>query len=150
MFSPPTFAEPTIFDVQRPNVSVSATKLPSTSFHPFTTDTLSTTRYDQNHIVGGGPPYIGGPTNVPLLGTSSNSTVSLLQSFFEKQMRHESLPKFELDVFEGEPLKWPEWYGVVVVIQLCRWICECNTSSFSLLEKHELLSKVIGSLVYSF
>ena len=30
----------------------------------------------------------------------------------ESQIAHESLPKFELDVFSGDPLKWPEWKGM--------------------------------------
>ena len=109
VFPPPNISVPVNFFVQRPNVSVSA---PSTSLHPFTTGTLPTTHYEQSHIVGGGPPHPGGPSNVPLLGNSGNPTISLLENFFEKQMCHESLPKLELDVFEGDQLKWPKWYGL--------------------------------------
>ena len=29
--------------------------------------------------------------------------------FFENQIAHESLPKFELDIFSGDPLNWSEW-----------------------------------------
>ena len=105
---PPNISVPANFYVQRPNVSVSATHAPSTNLHPFTTGTLPTTHYDQSHIVGGGPPHTSGPTNVPLLGNSGTLTVKLIENFFEKQMPHVSLPKFEMDVFEGDPLKWPE------------------------------------------
>ena len=127
VFPPPNISVPANFYVQRPNVSVSTTHAPSTSLHPFTTGTSPTTHYDQRHIVGGGPPHNSGPTNVPLLGNSGSPTVNLIENFFEKQMRHESLPKSELDVFEGDPLKWPEWHGLfaqLVVIQLCLWTCE--------------------------
>ena len=44
--------------------------------------------------------------------TSSNFDPNILQSFLESQIAHESLPKFELDVFSGDPLKWPEWKGM--------------------------------------
>ena len=33
---------------------------------------------------------------------------------FEKQMCHESSPQFKLDVFEGDPMKWPEGHGLFV------------------------------------
>ena len=42
----------------------------------------------------------------------SNFDPNILQSFLESQIAHESLPKFELDVFSGDPLKWPEWKGM--------------------------------------
>ena len=41
--------------------------------------------------------------------SSSNFAPNVLQSFLESQIAHESLPKSELDVFSGDPLKWPEW-----------------------------------------
>ena len=41
--------------------------------------------------------------------SSSNFDLNILQSFLESQIAHESFPKFELDVFSGDPLKWPEW-----------------------------------------
>ena len=44
--------------------------------------------------------------------SSSNFAPNILQSFLESQIAHESLPKFELDVFSGDPLKWPEWKGM--------------------------------------
>ena len=44
--------------------------------------------------------------------SSSNFDPNILQSFLESQIAHESLPKFELDVFSGDPLKWPERKGM--------------------------------------
>ena len=44
--------------------------------------------------------------------SSSNFAPKILQSFLESQIAHESLSKIELDVFGGDPLKWPEWKGM--------------------------------------
>ena len=44
--------------------------------------------------------------------SSSNFDPNILQSFLESQIAHESLPKFELDVFSGDPLKRPDWKGM--------------------------------------
>ena len=49
---------------------------------------------------------------VYLVLSSSKFAPNILQSFLESQIAHESLPKFELDVFSGAPLKWPEWKGM--------------------------------------
>ena len=41
--------------------------------------------------------------------SSSSLDPNILQRYLESQITHEALPKFELVVFSGDPLKWPEW-----------------------------------------
>ena len=43
--------------------------------------------------------------------SSSKFDPNILQTFLESQ-NPEALRKFELDVFSGDPLKWPEWIGM--------------------------------------
>ena len=44
--------------------------------------------------------------------SSSNFDPNILKGFLESQIAQEALPKFQLDVFSGDPLKWPEWKGM--------------------------------------
>ena len=48
------------------------------------------------------------------LSSSSNFAPNIVQSFLKSQIAHETLPKPELDVFSGDPLKWPEWKSIFV------------------------------------
>ena len=117
-----TFPQPISETFQPPIQSVAFQPIP-----PVSTNRIfaKPPNFQPNLASGAGlaPPLVSSST-APNFATPVNPTLTLLENFLEKQMHHESLPKFELDIFEGDPVKWPEWQGL--------FLATCCNASVSL------------------